>query len=564
MRNIGLFLVLLAGSGVWPSQSVAGESPGPAAKLDCKTAHVTVGCDGMVYVIGRTSPQRPVLLRLGRDGSNPVGIEVSGTPVNATANAEGVVAAAFAHFARNVVLWDRDFQLLGKFINFSLGSPEGFSAPSNVEAGPSGDFYAGDQYADRIVRFGPDGVRTGSYTIPREPAGPAGEIRDFRVCERTKSLYVLTRGPEGVLRCFGFDAPGWKIVCKKLWGVESRIYWGEPGLGGGSGAYDVDDRGVLYVADKFAETIRRFAPDGKPLGDLTLKLGPLKPGPQDRGFHTMRICRGEVVLKRMHETELFQRYDPAGGEFRGVVRAGDWKTLEPGAAPAAVPRRAPPPGKTLRVLFVGNSQTHCICDIPEIVEDLSHSLAPGQVRIRADAVVMGGTSLEGLWKDGLVRRKIERGGFDWVVLQEMIDVAENPGSTFRESVRQFDECTRKSGARTLLFATGHVLVRRANYAPMYQANLDMARRLQCRVAGAGMAWLAAWKQKPDLDLHYAGDRAHPNARGYYLNACVLFAALTDLSPIGLDPYGLPQAEAEFLQRTAWAQYAADRAAEHTK
>ena len=560
MKKTGLLLVLAA-CGVWTSQVAPGQPPGSAAKLDCQTAHITVGRDGMVYVIGRISPQRPVLLRLGRDGSNPVGIEVSGTPVNATANAEGVVAAAFAHFARNVVLWDRDLRLLGKFVQFSLGSPEGFSAPSNVEAGPSGDFYAGDQYADRIVRFGPDGMRTGSYTIPREPAGPAGEIRDFRVCERTKSLYVLTRGPEGVLRCFSFDAPGWKIVCKKLWGIESRIYWGEPQLGGGSGAYDVDDQGVLYVADKFAETIRRFAPDGKPLPNLTLKLGPLKPMPQDRGFHTMRIWQGEILLKRMHQSELFQRYDLASGAPKGVGRAGEWKTLEPGAAPAVMPRRGPPAQKTLRVLFVGNSQTHCICDLPEIVEDLSHSLARGQARIQADAVVLGGTSLEGLWKDGLARRKIEGSGYDWVVLQEMIDVAEQKGSTFPAAARQFDECIRKSGARTLLFVTGHVLVKRANHVPMYQANLEVARGLHCRLAGGGMAWLKAWQQKPDLDLHYAGDRAHPNVRGYYVNACVVFAALTDLSPIGLDPYGLPREEAEFLQKIAWAQYAADRAAE---
>jgi hypothetical protein len=226
-----------------------------------------------------------------------------------------------------------------------------------------------------------------------------------------------------------------------------------------------------------------------------------------------------------------------------------------------MPRRGPPAQKTLRVLFVGNSQTHCICDLPEIVEDLSHSLARGQARIQADAVVLGGTSLEGLWKDGLARRKIEGSGYDWVVLQEMIDVAEQKGSTFPAAARQFDECIRKSGARTLLFVTGHVLVKRANHVPMYQANLEVARGLHCRLAGGGMAWLKAWQQKPDLDLHYAGDRAHPNVRGYYVNACVVFAALTDLSPIGLDPYGLPREEAEFLQKIAWAQYAADRAAE---
>ena len=214
----------------------------------------------------------------------------------------------------------------------------------------------------------------------------------------------------------------------------------------------------------------------------------------------------------------------------------------------------------LRVLFVGNSQVNCVADIPEIVEDLSHSLPAGPPRIRADEVVIGGASLERLWKDGLALRKIEAGGYDWVVLQEMIDVAESQASPFPEYARRFDEAIRKSNARTLLFATGHIQARRANHALMYQANLAMARQLRCRLAGAGLAWLKAWAEKPDMDLHHT-DRAHPNLRGYYLNACVLFAALTDLSPVGLDPYGLPRDEAEFLQKIAWAQAAEDRSAE---
>ncbi len=95
---------------------------------------------------------------------------------------------------------------------------------------------------------------------------------------------------------------------------------------------------------------------------------------------------------------------------------------------------------------------------------------------------------------------------------------------------------------------------------MHKANLEMAHELKCRIAGGGMAWLRAWEKDPKLDLHYT-DRAHPNLKGYYLNACVIYAALTDRSPLGLDRFGLSESDAAFLQGVACEQAKEDRAAE---
>jgi hypothetical protein len=88
----------------------------------------------------------------------------------------------------------------------------------------------------------------------------------------------------------------------------------------------------------------------------------------------------------------------------------------------------------------------------------------------------------------------------------------------------------------------------------------MAREVGCRLAGGGMAWLRAWAKDPKLDLHHA-DRAHPNVKGYYLNACVIYAALTDTSPVGLAPFSLSKEDARFLQEIAWEQAREDRVQE---
>ena len=501
-------------------------------------------------------------LRVDLDGALQAGGVLTNSPYNATANAQGIMATSNTHFARKVTLWDANFNIVGAMVKINGWT---FRAPVHVEAGPSGDFYAADNFADRIVRFTPDGVRVGTYLVPREPDDASGEIRDFRVCERNKMLYVLTSAPGGKIRCLSFDGPEWKITCKKLWSIESGVGPGEPHIGGGSGNFDVDEEGVLYTTDKSSGIIERYAADGNAMDDIKLKMGKdQQPGAAERGFRYLRIVGKEALLNRSHPSELFQRYDLTTGALKKVVSLG---TVDPPPrrVPPVMPKPvivAPSKGKPapLRVLFVGNSQVNCVSDISEIVEDLSHSAPTAVPRIQADEVVIGGVGLEGLWKDGLARKKIEIGKYDWVVLQEMIGVAEGRKDNFVEHARLFDQVIKANNARTLLFVTGHIEGKKPAHTVMYNANLEMAHELGCRIAGGGMAWLKAWDKAPKLDLHYT-DRAHPNIKGYYLNACVIFSALTDAGPVGLDAFGLPKNDAAFLQGIAWEQAREDRAQE---
>jgi len=211
----------------------------------------------------------------------------------------------------------------------------------------------------------------------------------------------------------------------------------------------------------------------------------------------------------------------------------------------------------LRVLFLGNSQVRWACDVPEIVARLSRSAPDGVARIETDAVTVGGASLEALWRDGRPAAKLAAGGWDWVVCNELIYSYGGNSAAFREYARRFSEAAGKAGARILFFATGETAAARLASGPMHQDSLAMARACGGRVAGCGAAWLKAWEQRPALDLHHA-DRAHPNLLGYYLNACVLYAALTDCPPAGLDACGLPAEDAAFLQDIAWRQSVEDR------
>ena len=74
----------------------------------------------------------------------------------------------------------------------------------------------------------------------------------------------------------------------------------------------------------------------------------------------------------------------------------------------------------MRVLFIGNSQVNCVCDIAGIVERLSGSAPPHVRRIGTGQVVLGGATLERLWDDGRARDRIAADHWDWVVFNELI------------------------------------------------------------------------------------------------------------------------------------------------
>src|SRR5581483_10729198 len=108
-------------------------------------------------------------------------------------------------------------------------------APAHVEAGASGDFYGLDQHRGRILRLSDSGKVIRAYALPREPKGAGGIVQDFRVSEKAKAFYLLTRS--GVIRCVGFDGA-------TRWASRLGVAWGDPvNLGG----FDADDDGRLYA-----------------------------------------------------------------------------------------------------------------------------------------------------------------------------------------------------------------------------------------------------------------------------------------------------------------------------
>jgi hypothetical protein len=235
-------------------------------------------------------------------------------------------------------------------------------------------------------------------------------------------------------------------------------------------------------------------------------------------------------------------------------------------------RVATGPG-TVRVLFIGNSYTF-VNNLPGLVIELSaHERKP----LDAELVVEGGATLDEQWTEGRALAAIQRGNWDYVVLQEQstlgsgavingVDQIGDP-AIFQRSVRRFDAAIRKTGARTVLFLTWARRNAPQNQVLLTQAYLDSARETHALLAPVGLAWERALATDAGRVLHQS-DGSHPNATGSYLAACVFYATFYGKSPEGLPAHvssslvdasgalrrgdvSLKLAEALALQRIAW-------------
>ena len=221
--------------------------------------------------------------------------------------------------------------------------------------------------------------------------------------------------------------------------------------------------------------------------------------------------------------------------------------------PGAMERRALGP---LRVLFVGNSQTSWN-EVPTLVESLA--TAAGGPGIDATASTRGGETLMGHSErtdDEAPLPLIEKGGWDFVVLQEHGGhLAAGGDSTFTAASRLV-RAAREAGARPILYSTWARKSKPETQDRISETNRQIGSRLQVAVAPAGEAFRRLRATHPDLEL-YREDEIHGNFAGGYLAACVLYSTLFERSPEGLPADSssfdvLPPEIVEILRSEAWA------------
>src|SRR6187455_2950172 len=214
--------------------------------------------------------------------------------------------------------------------------------------------------------------------------------------------------------------------------------------------------------------------------------------------------------------------------------------------------------KPLHVLLVGNSQCPTIFT-NQLLEKLATSDKGGRP-IKVGGCIKGGASLKSHWDagtgEGTARGMIAGGSWDFVVLQDIYYVQE---PAFQPYARQFHALIQESGSKTLLFGTASIL---SDYPKGFERqhglHVAMGRELGVPIVDASRAYVRYFGDNPSterMESLFAKDRAHPGLWGSYLYSCMIYAAMTERSPLGLAaPDGIPAETVKTLQETAWAQH----------
>jgi hypothetical protein len=201
----------------------------------------------------------------------------------------------------------------------------------------------------------------------------------------------------------------------------------------------------------------------------------------------------------------------------------------------------------VRALFIGNSFT-ARNNLPSLVADLA---AGRGIALEPRLVSAGGASLRMHWNKGDAQKEIERGGYDWVVLQEQSTLPVKNAARMHENVRLFAAAIRAAGARAALYLTWARLNAPQSQRLITDAYTAIGREIGAVVVPVGVAWERVLAAGRGPVLHDK-DGSHPTPAGSYLAACVFLAALFDESPVdtGGAPPGLSAAHAKLLQRAA--------------
>ncbi len=143
--------------------------------------------------------------------------------------------------------------------------------------------------------------------------------------------------------------------------------------------------------------------------------------------------------------------------------------------------------------------------------------------------------------------------YDGVVLMDCSQCPIHPqlGPVFHKYAKKHVRTIRKAGAEPIFFMSWAYKDKPEMTEELAKAYSKAGQDNRARVIPAGLAFAAAVKARPELEL-YQRDKRHPSLAGTYLAAATTYATVYGKSPVGSSFVStLDGATAQFLQQIAW-------------
>ena len=219
-----------------------------------------------------------------------------------------------------------------------------------------------------------------------------------------------------------------------------------------------------------------------------------------------------------------------------------------------------------RVLFVGNSYLYYNDSLHNHVERMAIERHPDNSpsSFEFKSATIGGAKLAHHNIDWLLtpgQIGVER-PFQVVIMQggSFEPLTPEARELFLETAIEYADKVREIGAKPMLYMThAYVAPHSGAHETMINtvsdAYIAAGRLAKTQVIPVGLAYSRSYQKRPNFSLHADFDGTHPNLRGTYLGACVVYLSLydDDLTGLSYDYYGrLPEQEVRYLQQIARA------------
>ena len=219
---------------------------------------------------------------------------------------------------------------------------------------------------------------------------------------------------------------------------------------------------------------------------------------------------------------------------------------------------------SVRILWIGNSFTF-YNDLPKMVEGMAQL---NGIPVSTTRILKGGESFKGHLKNPKLKEQLEKGGWDYVVMQEFSSTPAYSTKFVAENIlpyaAEIDSIAKKYSpdVETVYYMTwGHKNgnVRQTDYPlddtyeamqeRIFTTYTDMAFENGGTLAPVGVAWRNVRNKYPEIEL-YIEDNFHPSLAGSYLAALTLLGTMVNGEFQPLPPSGLDDSTALILYQEA--------------
>ncbi len=176
---------------------------------------------------------------------------------------------------------------------------------------------------------------------------------------------------------------------------------------------------------------------------------------------------------------------------------------------------------SLKILFAGNSLTYTN-DLPSLVQEFGKF---DSVTVVYKSLLFPDYSLEDLWNGGEVEEEIERGNYDYAVLQQGPSALPGSQQLLLEYTGRFAEVCKRNGTKLALLMVWPSKARLFDLGNVIASYTGAAKKTGSLLCPAGLAWKYAW-QSAEAPPLYGTDGFHPGIDGSLLAAMTVYGRLS--------------------------------------